>query len=99
MLIKVLEHPPASFTQPHTDGYGSARRKFGLQENVIIKRLWIACSDYKFGHALFIGNEHVITNYRAGDVFDITPWNHTIHSGVNAGVEPRRIITITGPVN
>ena len=98
VLIKVLEHPPASFTEPHTDGYGSVKRKFGLPKDAQIKRLWIPCDDYQFGHALFIGNTHVITNYSAGDVFNITPWHNTIHSGVNAGVNMRRTMTITGPV-
>tara|TARA_B100001057_G_scaffold415509_1_gene433050 strand:- start:324 stop:860 length:537 start_codon:yes stop_codon:yes gene_type:complete len=97
VLIKVLEHPPASFTEPHTDGYGSVKRKFGLPKETNIKRLWIPCIDYKFGHAFFIGNEHVVINYSAGDVYDITPWHHTLHSGVNAGVEIRRTMTITGP--
>jgi len=99
ILIKVLEHPPASFTEPHTDGYGSVKRKFGLAKDAPIKRLWIPCGNYKLGHALFIGDDLVVTNYSAGDVFDITAWQSTLHSGVNAGVVQRRTMTITGTVD
>jgi hypothetical protein len=99
VLIKVLEHPPASFTEPHTDGYGSVKRKFKLDKDASMKRLWIPCGDYKIGHALFIGEWNVIHNYSAGDVYNITPWQNTLHSGVNAGVETRRIMTITGTVD
>jgi len=97
-LIRIIELPPASFTEPHVDAYTQSRKKYRWV-NRDIKRLWIPCGDYKMGHALFMGDDQVVTNYSAGDVFDITPWQKILHSGVNAGVEIRRTMTITGTVD
>jgi len=95
VIIKILEHPPGTFTFPHKDTYDYIKTKLSLDKESKIKRLWIPCTDYKFGHALFIGND-VIANYKAGDVFEIE--GSILHSGANAGVEKRRIMTITGRV-
>ena len=93
VLIKILEHPPGTNTWPHTDTYNSAKRKFGLEKNARVKRLWIPCMDYKFGHLLCV-EDQVIKDYRAGDVFEF-PQN-IMHSAVNIGLETRRVMTITG---
>lgn len=98
VLIRVIELPPASFTEPHVDAYTQSRKKYRWVDRTI-KRLWIPCADYKMGHALFMGDDQVVTNYNAGDCFDITPWQNTLHSGVNAGVELRRTMTITGTID
>lgn len=94
VIIKVLEHEPGVLTQPHLDGYHITKEKFGLAEDGPVKRLWIPCMDHKFGHVLCIQGEPLITDYSAGDVYEI-PGN-ILHSAGNLGVETRRIITVTG---
>ena len=56
-FIKVLEHRPGSFTIPHKDYYTSLKKEKSLEEGTKIKRLWIPCTDHKFGHALFMGDK------------------------------------------
>ena len=93
VVIKVLEHPPGTFSFPHTDTYEFIRRKFSLDPQDKVKRLWIPCTDYRFGHAFF-ADKKVISNYNAGDTFEVPA--QTLHSAANAGVEIRRVMTITG---
>ena len=94
-LIKILGLPSGTFTFPHTDAYTNAKRQFGLPKDAKVKRLWIPCMDYKFGHVLCLDKE-VVIDYCAGDVFEI-PGN-IMHSATNIGIENRRIMTITGAV-
>ena len=89
-VIKVLEHYPGTFSYPHYDYYLSLKNKEKEQK---IQRLWIPCTDSKFGHAFFVDID-VIYKYKAGDVF-VVP-DKKLHSGTNAGLEKRRILTITG---
>lgn len=94
-LIKILGLPCGTFTFPHTDKYINAKRQFGLSEDAKVKRLWIPCTDYEFGHVLCLDKE-VVIDYNAGDVFDIP--GDIIHSATNIGIKNRRIMTITGAV-
>lgn len=94
VLIKVLEHYPGILTQPHLDGYHVAKAKFGLDRQALVKRLWIPCMDYKFGHVICVGDSTVVSDYKAGDVYEIP--GDVIHSAGNLGVELRRIMTVTG---
>ena len=50
--------------------------------------------DYKFGHILCIGEDTILANYKAGDVYEFP--KAVIHSAANMGIETRRIMTITG---
>lgn len=94
VIIKVLEHMPGIITMPHMDGYHITKEKFNLDPEGPVKRLWIPCTDYKFGHILCVGDDFVMTNYKAGDVYEIP--GDILHSAGNIGVEKRRIITVTG---
>jgi len=93
VLIKILEHPPGTNTWPHMDTYNSAKRKFGLAKDARIKRLWIPCMDYEFGHVLCVERQ-VVIDYKAGDVFEF-PQN-IMHSAFNIGIKTRRVMTVTG---
>ena len=94
VIVKVLEHEPGIITQPHLDGYHNTKEAFDLADDGPVKRLWIPCTDYKFGHILCVGDDFIMTDYKAGDVFEIP--GDVIHSAGNIGVETRRIITVTG---
>lgn len=94
VIIKVLEHLPGILTMPHLDGYHLTKDKFGLDPDAPVKRLWIPCMDYKFGHIVCVGDGPVMDNYKAGDVYVIP--GDVLHSAGNIGVEKRRIITVTG---
>ena len=93
VLIKILEHPPGTNTWPHMDTYNSAKRKFGLAKDSGVKRLWIPCMDYEFGHILCV-EKQVVIDYKAGDVFEF-PQN-IMHSAFNIGINTRRVMTVTG---
>ena len=47
-----------------------------------VTRYWIACEDHEPGH-IFMYDNQVLSNYKAGDVFEITPglW----HGAANIG--------------
>lgn len=94
IVIKILEHQPGTFTSPHYDYYGIAKRFHKADNNTEYKRLWIPCMDYKFGHILCIGDDIILANYKAGDVFEFP--KAVIHSASNMGIHVRRIMTITG---
>jgi hypothetical protein len=93
VLIKILEHPPGTNTWPHMDTYNSAKRKFGLATDAKVKRLWIPCMDYEFGHILCV-EKQVVIDYKAGDVFEF-PQN-IMHSAFNIGINTRIVMTVTG---
>jgi hypothetical protein len=62
-----------------------------------VKKLWVALSHPEFGHAFFVGDE-VVYNVPRGTVIEtdfISDW----HSGVNAGITDRYILTIMGVKN
>lgn len=84
-VIKVLEHPPGTFSIPHIDYYQSIGKSRAT-------RFWIPCTDHKFGHAFFVEDVSIV-DYRAGDIYH--EWEQSVHSGVNAGLEVRRVLTIT----
>mgnify|MGYP003644617455 FL=1 len=94
MIIKILEHRPGTFTSPHYDYYGIAKRVYNADDETEYKRLWIPCMDYKFGHVLCIGDDTIIANYKAGDVYEFP--KAIIHSASNMGIHTRRVMTITG---
>lgn len=94
IVIKILEHQPGTFTSPHYDYYGIAKRFHKADNDSRYKRLWIPCMDYKFGHILCIGEDTILANYKAGDVYEFP--KAVIHSAANMGIETRRIMTITG---
>ena len=91
-VAKVLEHKPGTFSVPHHDYYKQYMEQKQITDTSIV-RLWIPCLDGQIGHALMFENQ-VIYNYKAGDVY-IVPGDQ-IHSGVNAGITNRRVITVTG---
>lgn len=56
-------------------------------------RYWVPLQDYHPGH-IFMYNDQVITNYRAGDVYEyINPTD--LHGAANIGHIPRIILQIT----
>lgn len=94
--ISVFKFEPGQFTPPHVDNMGASLDVLGtVKENV--KKLWVALSHPEFGHAFFVGNE-VVYNVPRGTVIEtdfISDW----HSGVNAGITDRYILTIMGVKN
>ena len=94
--ISVFKFEPGQFTPPHVDNMGASLNLLNtVKENV--KKLWVAMSHPEFGHAFFVGDQ-VIYNVPRGTIIEtdfVTDW----HSGVNAGITDRYILTIMGVKN
>tara|TARA_A100001515_G_scaffold131299_1_gene118995 strand:+ start:219 stop:779 length:561 start_codon:yes stop_codon:yes gene_type:complete len=94
--ISVFKFEPGQFTPPHVDNMGASLDKLKTSKDKV-KKLWISLSPPEFGHAFFVGDE-VIYNVPQGTIIEtdfITDW----HSGVNAGITDRYILTIMGVKN
>ena len=96
IFIQVVKLCPGNFIPPHKDRYNNYKTKHNITKKQKVVRIWIALSNPKFGHALFLEDD-VIYNIPRGGYF-ILP-GHKLHSGVNAGTEDRYFMTIDGIIN
>ena len=60
-------------------------------EDQTITRYWIACEDHSPGH-VFMYDKEILTNYKAGDVFEIDP--NVWHGACNIGFTPKISIQV-----
>tara|TARA_A100000164_G_scaffold140392_1_gene124786 strand:+ start:4406 stop:4990 length:585 start_codon:yes stop_codon:yes gene_type:complete len=95
--VQILHHPPGTVSIPHIDRYDSMMRDSGISKNTQkdkkVCRLWIAMTDPKLGHALFVGSD-VAYNLKKGTILT---FNKNIpHSGCNVGYDDRYVLTVTG---
>lgn len=74
---------PSQFMHMHQDP--------DVEKNVI--RYWMPWTDYEPGH-VFIINEELITNYKAGDVFAYVDQG-AYHGSCNIGYSPRFVLQVT----
>tara|TARA_R100000697_G_scaffold25804_1_gene34101 strand:+ start:924 stop:1484 length:561 start_codon:yes stop_codon:yes gene_type:complete len=94
--ISVFKFEPGQFTPPHVDNMGASLDKLQTTKEKV-KKLWVAVSPPDFGHAFFVGDQ-VVYNVPQGTIIEtdfISDW----HSGVNAGITDRYILTIMGVKN
>lgn len=96
IFIQIIKLTPGNFIPPHYDRYNNYKTKHNITKKQKVIRIWIALSNPKFGHALFL-DDNVIYDIPRGGYF-ILP-GHKLHSGVNAGVEDRYFMTIDGIIN
>lgn len=75
---------PGQFMPMHTDPH---------THNHSCKRYWIPIYDYHPGH-IFVYNNEMITNYRAGDVYEYINSTDS-HGAANIGHIPRIVLQVT----
>lgn len=96
--IQILCHPPGTVSIPHVDRYASMIKGTSVKkkDSKKVKRLWIALTEPRMGHALFVGND-VAYNLKRGTV--LTFDKNILHSGCNVGYADRYVLTLTGVCN
>lgn len=79
---------PGQYMPMHTD-------PFTHYESCV--RYWVPLQDYHDGH-IFVYKDHMISNYRAGDVYQYDS-STDIHGAANIGFVPRIVLQVTEQIN
>ena len=57
IFIQIIKLTPGNFIPPHYDRYNNYKTKHNITKKQKVIRIWIALSNPKFGHALFLDDD------------------------------------------